>query len=344
MGGRSEETTNAWDPNEGSQAQQTAESKRPDIYRMHPLARRGLDYLDEGERREIHEHVYKGCRWIDLDAIEAEAAEIIETDPANAERFYGNRPVAGSGAAFNMDLWDALVRERYVPPRNALITIGVDGARHDDALAIVGCEVKTGYMWPLAIIERPDNAPDNYTHDKKIADDAIKNAFETWQVWRLYADPQYLDGLIAVWSNQYGDKRVVEWLTYRWRAIAWAVREFQEAIGRRELSHSADETLDSHVANARRKTLTTVRDDEERFMHTLAKDGAMSPRKIDGAMAAVLAWKARTDCIALGGEWMGDMPAAPPVVVEERWVPGMALPAAAMGGGGQQGGPMGSLS
>jgi hypothetical protein len=35
-------------------------------------------------------------------------------------------------------------------------------------------------------------------------------------------------------------------------------------------------------------------------MHTLAKDHLKSPRKIDAAMAAVLAWEARGDAVTAG--------------------------------------------
>jgi hypothetical protein len=42
-------------------------------------------------------------------------------------------------------------------PDGAQITVGVDGAKRDDALAVVACEIKTGYVWPLDIIERPEN-------------------------------------------------------------------------------------------------------------------------------------------------------------------------------------------
>jgi len=41
-----------------------------------------------------------------LAAIEAEAAELMETDPAQAERFYGNRIVHGLGAWLRDGLWD----------------------------------------------------------------------------------------------------------------------------------------------------------------------------------------------------------------------------------------------
>lgn len=46
-------------------------------------------------------------------------------------------------------------------------------------------------------------------------------------------------------------------------------------------------------------------------MHTLSKDSIRSPRKIDAAMAAVLSWKARGDCIEAGAVWIGDDPPAP---------------------------------
>jgi len=45
-----------------------------------------------------------------------------------------------------------------------------------------------------------------------------------------------------------------------------------------------------------------VFDDKHRQMHSLAKDRPDSPRKIDGAMAAVLSWEARSDAIAAGAD------------------------------------------
>jgi hypothetical protein len=56
MGGRAEETTNAWDPNENSVAQRTAEAadRTGDIFRWHPLPPKGLSYRNKVERRKIH--------------------------------------------------------------------------------------------------------------------------------------------------------------------------------------------------------------------------------------------------------------------------------------------------
>jgi hypothetical protein len=116
MGGRSVETTNAWDPAEGSVAQRTAESKSEDIYRDHVLPPANLSYRNKAERRRIHRHVYgdslvSAGGHIDLDSIEAEALELLEKDPEQAERFFGNRIVAASGKWMEPAAW-AGVRTR----------------------------------------------------------------------------------------------------------------------------------------------------------------------------------------------------------------------------------------
>lgn len=106
MGGRSVETTNAWNPAELSVAQLGYEAKAQDIYRDYRQPPANLSYGNKVERRKIHRHVYGDSWWVDLDGIEAEAAEILESDPANAERFFGNRVVAGSSAWLPRGLWE----------------------------------------------------------------------------------------------------------------------------------------------------------------------------------------------------------------------------------------------
>jgi hypothetical protein len=349
MGGRAEETTNGWDPNQDSQAQRTADAaeKTGDIYRWHPLAATGLSYRNKLERRKIHQAVYEGCRWVDLDAIEGEAAELILVNPAEAERFFGNRVVAGGGVAFDADLLKTRHRPRYRPAKGAIITIGTDGASHDDALAIVGTEVKTGFSWPLAIIERPENAGDDYQHDQNAADGAVLEAFERFVVWRVYIDDQWIDALVEKWKNRWGDKRIVVWRTNRPRHMAWAVREFEQAVAAplgspHAWTHNGDPTLVRHLENAH-KAEVNVLDDEERPMHILAKDSKGSPRKKDGADASVLAWKARSDAIELSIVRLdGDPVMAPePEPKPQRWMGGVpavgevagqpALPAGFMG-------------
>lgn len=116
MGGRGIETTNPWDPAVNSVAQTTYESVSKDVFRFYPnpdtnpelRGRDGkpLSYSVKANRRRIHAFVYSGSDHVNLDSIEAEASELMVHDPAQAERFFGNRVVAGGGAWLSEGLWD----------------------------------------------------------------------------------------------------------------------------------------------------------------------------------------------------------------------------------------------
>ncbi len=117
MGGRTHFWTNAYDPGENSYAQQQFESASKDVwifYRnpdLNPDLRHkdGTPYSfnNRRERRKILEWVYAGSPWVPLDSVEAEAEALMEKDPAQAERFFGNRMVQGGGAWLEDGLWES---------------------------------------------------------------------------------------------------------------------------------------------------------------------------------------------------------------------------------------------
>jgi hypothetical protein len=115
MGGRTMETTNTWDPTQQSTAQQTYESTAPDVFKFHRPPPANLSYRNKRQRRRIHEHVYAGSWWVDLDAIDGEAAELEEKDPGQAERFFGNRIVRGQGTWLPEGLWEQAARATAEP-------------------------------------------------------------------------------------------------------------------------------------------------------------------------------------------------------------------------------------
>lgn len=106
MGGRGMETTNPWDPAENSVAQTTYETRASDVFKFYRQPPAHLSYRNKVERRRIHAYVYDGSTHVDLDSIEAEAAELMEHDPQQAERFFGNRLVQGAGSWLPEGLWD----------------------------------------------------------------------------------------------------------------------------------------------------------------------------------------------------------------------------------------------
>jgi hypothetical protein len=225
MQGRFLGTTNAWALDEESVAQRIAEANDDGVY---------VDDVDPGpgsirnkaERRKRLRRVYgdsaRGCEaqgngagriepWIDLDRIDAEIVSLLDRDEAQAARFFLNEKRAADAAAFNPERFAELANPDYAPEDGALIVVAVDGARNRDALAAIATEIETGFQWPLSIQTRPENAPDDYEHDLHSVDGAMVDAFERFEVWRVYVDPQYIDPLVEKWQGRWGEQKVIPW-------------------------------------------------------------------------------------------------------------------------------------
>lgn len=110
MQGRTIELTNPWDPLENSAAQQAFDSRQADIFRYYRKPPADLSYGNKRDRSKIHAYVYADSPWVEPSSIDAEAAELVETDPAQAERFFGNRLVQGQGAWMPEGLWESTER------------------------------------------------------------------------------------------------------------------------------------------------------------------------------------------------------------------------------------------
>jgi hypothetical protein len=319
MGGRWVSTPNAWDPAEESVAQFTSEQEHEGVYHDDVDPPDSLSIRNKAERRRALRIVYgdavagtrdgkKGAirAWIDLDRIEAEILTLLKRDPAQAERFFLNRKRAAESAAFEMGKWDARARNHRAE-NGALIVIGVDGARFADALALVATEIATGHQWPLGIWDRPEHAEDSYEHPFDEIDGAMLDAFNTFNVWRVYIDPQYIDYLVDKWQGRWGDSRIIPWFTNRPRQMAPAVRKYVEAVHAGDMSHDGDDEFRRHIANCVRQKVN-VYDDDHRQMYVLSKDRPGSPRKMDAGAAAVLSWEAYGDAIAADAQAASNFP------------------------------------
>ncbi len=300
MGGRAALTSNAWDPGENSVAQVQYESAAKDIYRQFRQPPAALSFRNKAERRKIYQVVYGDALkprggHIDVDSIEAEAHDLIERDLAQAERFFGNRIVAGSDSWMDPTVWDERHDSDARPPApNDEITIGFDGSLRDDSTALVACRVEDGYLWLLGIWECPaeEAAAAEWEVPVGEVDAKVAEAFKTYRVLKMYCDPAYWQDIVGRWAAEHGEKVVAEWWTNRERAMVAALERFHTAAVTGQLSHDGGETLARHVGNAKKKIT--------RSGVLVRKDRPGSPRKIDAAVCAVLAYEARGDVITAG--------------------------------------------
>jgi len=299
MGGRSMETSNAWDPSEDSVAQTTSEAKARDIFRYHPQAPKTLSYGNKRDRRKIHTIVYAGSAHVDLDAIEAETAELMEKDPAQAERFFGNRPVAGSASWLDGAKWAAKAEPQRVRPYTRIV-LGFDGSDMDDWTAI-RAETMSGYQFtPLY---GPDDLPTIWNpadYDGQVPRAEVRAAMDQlmtrYDVVRLYADPPYWETEVDEWVDKYGEERVIRWYTRRVIQMYSAAERLKTDVIKRNsdgasFTHDGCEITEAHVANTRSAARPSDR-------YVLRK--ASPTQKIDATVSSILAHEALGDVIAAG--------------------------------------------
>ncbi|MER7155431.1 hypothetical protein [Streptomyces lydicus] len=297
MSGRSLETTNAWDPSENAVAQKTAETKVTDVYRFHRLPPGGLSFTNKAERRRILQHVYRGSHHIDLDAIDGEAVELLEKEPAEAERFYGNRIVAGMGTWLQQDRWDARAEPREVADERLRIVLGFDGSDVDDW---TGIRAETLDGWQFTPTYGPDARPtiwDPADWDGQVprleVDAAMDELFKRFEVVRMYGDPPYWETEMDAWAARFGEKRVVRWYTQRVVQMHAACERLLTDVTKADspFRHDGCETTSLHIRNARKAARPSNR-------YVLRKASVL--QKIDLAICSILAHEAAGDAIAAG--------------------------------------------
>ncbi|WP_020141143.1 terminase [Streptomyces sp. 351MFTsu5.1] len=227
-----------------------------------------------------------------------------DTDRSYWERVWLNRRVQAGRQAFSVERWKELARpDQPLPPKGDKIVVGFDGAQFRDATALIATHLATGFQWPLGIWECPPGANDPGGPGWKCPEDEVDavlvQAFATWDVVRLYADPPYWEGMISVWKGRWGDKRVTEWWTNRLKAMAYSLKAYKGAMQSGTLTHSGDATFAKHVANARRKVLKML-DEQGQPLWVIEKERHQSPLSMDGSMAGCLSWEAYLDAVAAG--------------------------------------------
>ena len=295
MQGRTIELTNPWDPMENSAAQQAFESRQADIFRYYRKPPTELSYANKRERHKIHMYVYRDSPWVDVAPIDAEAAELVETDPVQAERFFGNRLVQGLGSYLTEDAWEKGEKADLAVLDGADICLGFDGSRSSDWTAL-RAETLDGHRFlptygpdNRPTFWRPEEGPEGRIPRGEV-DAAVDELWRRFRVKRLYCDPRHWETQIDQWATRHGED-VVEWPTNSVSRMHPALLRYREDLVGRLTTHDADPTTKLHALAARKVAKTG-----ERFILGKPSDN----QKIDLLMADVLAHEAAADARADG--------------------------------------------
>jgi hypothetical protein len=299
------EVTTAGELGQGSVAENThaeaemierGEVDDPELFYMHREAGPGHDMTTlEGRIEAIREATgpvgeYAPGQFRQI----AKSWDRPKADRAYLERVYCNRWLSAARQAWDVARWPDL----QVPdpiPRGALVAGGFDGARFRDATALVFTDLATGRQQLWGLWERPPSLRPETLWEVPEAEvtASLEQAMEWFQVWRVYADPPHWTETVGSWEARWPD-RVHEWWTHRTRAMAEAVRAYDEAQKAGAVSFVADDRFGRHHAAAGRKDVNLY-DDDGRRLFVLQK---LHPdRKFDASMAGCLSWRCYLDGI-----------------------------------------------
>lgn len=301
MSGRAIETTNAWDPSQDSVAQRTFESAATDICRDFQQPPPELKFENPDERRQIFQINYAGAPWVDIDAIEGQAAEMLEKDPTDAERFFGNRIVAGLGHYLDVTDWDAKAAPITVKPRTK-VCLGFDGSDNDDHTGI-RLETLDFYQFtPTYGTDGRKTLWDPRLWQGRVPRDEVRAAVDhiasEFEIVRAYCDPHMWETEVDEWDARYGPKKFIKWPTYRIGPMHASLDRFKIDLstpGR--FTHDGDPQVQAHARNAvmRTRALDPL---TGRRQYILGKPS--DAQKFDYLMSSVLAHEAVCDAIADG--------------------------------------------
>lgn len=243
--------------------------------------------------------------WLDVDRLIEEIYDPT-TSPSMSRRFYLNQLVASEDAWLAPHQWNAVADATKVLADGDMVCLGFDGSVREDSTALVACRVKDGHLELLGCWEKDDKVQD-WQVDRVAVDATVAAAMDRFQVVGAYCDPAYWQDAIDRWTSEFGPRmllkataaRPMEWWTNRPKAMVDALERFHDAVASgsvkdatKNLTHTGDSTLTQHVLNARRRVV--------RGGIVISKEHPGSARKIDAAMAAVLAYECRSDAVARG--------------------------------------------
>lgn len=326
--GHTLETPNAFKPNEDSIAERSSrywreirEGRARDegLYFDHREAPADTDLRDresllKGLAAAYGDSAQAAGGHVNLDRLVLEIWDP-NTDPQVARADFLNQITHASDAWMTESEWIGRSRSWILaaglpapePIREGdVIALGFDGSRSrargiTDATALVGCRISDGYVFTIRVWEQPEGALGiGWRVPTLEVDQTVDEVFSRYRVVAFYADPARWESFIAGWEAKYGAQLPVKatrtnpiewWMTGgRSALVVRALEQFRAAVLSGDLSHDGSTVLTAHVLNARNR--------RSRSGLQIAKDHPESPRKIDAAVAAVLAYQARLDALS----------------------------------------------
>lgn len=214
--------------------------------------------------------------FLPIESVRSRFAQISEFE---FRRYHLNQWVSAPERWLPVGSWDAVKGASGAPPTGTPIMLGFDGSYSRDSTALVGCTLDS-HVFVIDAWEKPANAIDWHVDATDVMA-AIRKAFKTWKVKRAGCDPALWHLPLEILRGEFGADMILDWPSHQAAHMVPACSAFYEAVVNKQISHDGDARLAQHIANC------VVKIDHRG--PRITKDHKDSPRKIDIAVAAVIA-------------------------------------------------------
>jgi phage terminase large subunit-like protein len=242
------------------------------------------------------EFAYGDAYWADVEDIVENRILSPRTPLDVSKRYYLNWPESPEDAWTTLQKWARLADLDFRIEDGDDIAAGFDGSRTDDATALIGCHIETGYTFSLGIWE-PHGTGREVPFDE--VDAAVAAMKKRWHVCAFFADVKEWEESTKIRWREWFEDSVDVWAVPGGRdpqPVAWDMRshvgEFTQAcemveaeIDQAGFKQDGDGPLGRHVTNARRRP--------NRWGISIGKESPKSARKIDGCVSMIISRHAR---------------------------------------------------
>jgi hypothetical protein len=308
------DTTTAWDPGEHSVAEQTAD-KYAHLTPEEGTTTKGVLYdhrmgsepkifkQNASLIKAMREGYGPAAEWMDFERI-CRIIRDAEDPEAEAYRYWLNRPRAAASHWLAPHEIQAVLRPETILEKGQPIALGFDGSLSDDHTALWLCTAD-GHLVPVGIWAPQEGQEEDWEAPQNEVTETVDWAFEHFRVVRDDCDPAWWQDEVGRWAEKHGSPPVVEWWTNQERRMAIATGALRTAIRKQQVTidpiplrtdpqtRSGKPLAVWHFENARTLKVRVRLEDKAEEAHILRKERRGSPLKIDSAVAAVLAYRAR---------------------------------------------------
>lgn len=186
--------------------------------------------------------------------------------------------VGSSDAWLPFGVWEKREEDRKLE-QGEKIVLGFDGSASGDSTALVACTLD-GHIAPIKIWANPKETGWRVPRSEVTA--TVDWCFDEYTVLELAADPWGWRSEIEAWGKSHGARKVVEYNTGYRNRMGPATDRLYAAVMDGTMTHNGDRVLAQHVA----QTVAT----QTAVGAIVSKDKRNSPRKIDAAVASIVAF------------------------------------------------------